>query len=126
MFVIFLLTGYYLEIYFKPEHLDNLTLRMEIRANHIYILFISFLNILAYKCNFTEIKKKVIYLEISFRILLITSGVMALYAFIYDHNGDLTGRNVTLTAVILSLLAVVIFLANELIHHTLKKQYESN
>jgi len=106
-----------MEVYFKPQHIDNLTLRMEVRANHIYILFVSLLNIISFKCIFDAIKKWSTYLEISFRMSLIASGIMALYAFRYNHHGDLTGRNETLTAVVLSLSAMAFFLTNMCIHY---------
>lgn len=113
LFVLFLLSGYYMEEYFKPQHIDHLALRMEVRANHIYILFIALLNMLAFKCEFSKVTKASDYLEMSFRMALVLSGLVALYAFIYDHSGMLTGRYETLASIILSLTAVAIFLINE-------------
>ncbi len=115
LFVIFLLTGYYMEAYFKPAHIDNLTLRMEVRANHIYILFISLLNIMAFKSTFSGVKKFTVYLANTSGVLLIVSGLIALYAFMYDHSGNLIGRGETLTSIICALTAVGLFLINECI-----------
>ena len=116
LFVIFIISGYYLKEYFKPQNINNLTLRMEIRANHIYIIFISLLNIISYKSELSQGKNWTIYLEYAFRMLLMFSGLVAIYSFLFDHNGDLIGRKSTLLSVVLSLSSIVIFLANELIY----------
>ena len=116
LFAVFLLSGYYLKAYFKPQHIAYLPLRMEIRANHIYILFLSFLNIISFKCELTQGKKVSSVLDSAFRVLLIVSGMVAIYAFMYDHNGDLIGRKVTLLAAVLSLSSIVLFLTNELLY----------
>jgi hypothetical protein len=121
LFVVFLITGYYLEAYFKPQHIDNLVIRMEIRANHIYILLISLLNIISFKCNLTTGKKLTGFLEPIFRMLLIAAGVTAIIAFLYDHHGNLIGRNITLTTMIFSISSIAIFLTNEIIYLNRKK-----
>jgi hypothetical protein len=120
--VIFLMTGYYLEEYFKPQHIDNLVLRMEIRANHIYILLISLLNIISFKCYFTTGKKLTNFLEPVFSLLLITAGIFAILAFMYDHHGTLENRDITLATMILSITAVVTFLTNEITYLAGKKK----
>jgi uncharacterized membrane protein len=122
LFVVFLITGYYLEIFFKPQNFNNLVLRMEIRANHVYIIFISLLNIISFKCELSNDKKWTTYLDSSFKVLLILSGGTAIYAFMYNHNGNLNGRNWTLLAVVLSLSSIVMFLTNELIYNILKNK----
>ena len=69
LFVGFLVTGYYLQEFFKPEHLDDHVMRMQIRANHIYILLISLLNIVSFSGDFNSHSKLSKYLEFGFRIL---------------------------------------------------------
>ena len=125
LFALFLISGYYLMHYFKPVNINNLVLRMEIRANHIYIIFISLLNIIAFKCDFSNVKKRTTYLEYLFRTLLILAGLISIYAFMFDHNGNLIGRSWTLLSVVLSLSAVVAFLTNELMY-TLEKNKTTN
>jgi uncharacterized membrane protein len=122
LFVSFLITGYYLKYFFKPQNINNLVLRMEIRANHVYIIFISLLNIISFKCELSNGKKWTTYLDFSFRILLILSGVIATYAFMFNHNGNLIGRNWTLLSVVLSLSSIILFLTNELIFNISKNK----
>jgi 4-hydroxybenzoate polyprenyltransferase len=117
LLIVFFASGYYLKEYFKPQNINHLSLRMEIRANHIYILFISLLNIISYKSELSKGKNWTVYLDISFRLLLMFSGLIAIYAFLFDHNGDLIGRKATLSSVVLSLSSIVVFLANELIYN---------
>ena len=121
LFLVFLISGYFLKEYFKPQNINNLTIRMEIRANHIYIIFISFLNIISFKSELSQGKNWSTYLDKAFRILLILSGTVAMYAFIFDHNGDLSGRKATLLSVVLSLAAIILFLVNELTYNFFKK-----
>ncbi|WP_348740629.1 hypothetical protein [Tenacibaculum sp. 190524A05c] len=107
--------------YFKPEHMDNLVMRMQIRANHIYILFIALLNIVAYRSNFSSKDKKTYVLEIVFRLFLMLSGIFALIAFLKEHTGDLSVRTWTLLTVILSVTAIGLLLLNELFN-TLRRK----
>ena len=116
LFIGFLVTGYYMKEYFKPEHLDNHVVRMQIRANHIYILFVSLLNVVSFKC---ELRMK--SLDILFRTLILTAGVIAVIAFLKEHTGDLSVRSWTLLAVILSVASVGILLVNELLNRVSKK-----
>ena len=121
LFIGFLATGYYMQEFFKPEHLDNYVMRMQIRANHIYILLIALLNIVSSKCNLKSGRKSSKYLEFWFRILLIISGLLAVVAFVKDHTGDLNQRSWTFYAILLSLSSVGLFLINEIINTSQKK-----
>ena len=122
LFVGFLATGYYMAEYFKPEHLDNHVMRMQIRANHIYILFISLLNIVSFKCDLKMNHNLSKYLNILFRMLLLIAGVIAIVAFFKEHTGNLGIRSWTLSAVILSVISVGIVLINELVNIAVKKK----
>lgn len=121
LFIVFLGTGYYMAEYFRPEHMDNLVMRMQIRANHIYILFIALLNIVAYRSNFSSNHKKTNVLEIVFRLFLILSGIFAVIAFLKEHTGDLSVRTWTLLTVILSVTAIGLLLLNELFNALRRK-----
>ncbi|MGV6831406.1 MAG: hypothetical protein ACWA5P_07590 [bacterium] len=117
LFIGFLVTGYYMKTYFKPEFLDNHVIRMQIRANHIYILFISLLNVISYT---SQIKRK--YLELTFRLCLIVAGILAVVAFLVEHSGNLNDRSWTLFSVILSVVAIGFILFNELLNVINKKR----
>ncbi len=113
LLLIFLGTGYYLKTYFKPQHLNDLTLRMEIRANHIYILFVSLLNILSYKYETSKGNVTSSVGVVVFRTLLVAAGIASVWAFCVNHHGNLIGRKITLMTVSLSLAAVILFLVTE-------------
>ncbi len=122
LFVGFLATGYYMAEYFKPEHLDNHVMRMQIRANHIYILFISLLNIVSFKCDLKMNHKLSKHLNILFRMLMLIAGIIAVVAFLKEHTGNLGVRSWTLSAVILSVVSVGIVLINELTNFVMEKK----
>ncbi|WP_442264578.1 hypothetical protein ACSIGC_09435 [Tenacibaculum sp. ZS6-P6] len=119
-FVGFLATGYYMAEYFKPNNVDNYVARMQIRANHIYILFISLLNIISFKSEIKMDHSISKYLNILFRILILIAGIISFVAFLKDHTGNLKTRNWTLTAIILSVLSISMVLLNELISYIIK------
>jgi uncharacterized membrane protein len=116
LFIIFLITGYYMKEYFKPNHLDNHLMRLQIRSNHIYILFISLLNILSFRTTIQLGNPLSKVLDYSTRIVLILAGVLSLLAFVYEHTGIISNRILTLITVILSLTSIGLFLINELIN----------
>lgn len=124
LFMVFLITGYYMSNYFTPEHMDNLVMRMQIRASHIYILFISLLNIFAFKFDLKWHTKLSNALDILFRTLIIVSGIVAVFAFLKEHTGDLNKRSLTLYAVILSVTSVGLVLLNEFIHQRKRNHHE--
>lgn len=109
----FLITGYYIKQYFKPQNINDLTTRMQIRSSHVYILFVALLNMLAYTCTLTSTKLSV-YIDYTFRITLLSAGIVSFFAFLYEHNGNLEERNATLLMIILSLTSVLLLVANEL------------
>lgn len=104
----FLATGMYLKLIFKTEHLNDTTARMEIRANHIYILFVSLLNILSFTIQPGTGRRILKRLEIFTRILLLTAGGLSLGAFFLEHSGTLQGRLLTFLCVLSSLAGVLL------------------
>ena len=124
LFLVFLATGYYMMQYFKPEHLDNHVMRMQIRANHIYILFIALLNVIAFKCELKMKHTMSKYLDSIFRMLLLLAGIISVVAFLKEHTGNLGVRSWTLSTVILSVTAVGFLLTNELLAVALKKKID--
>ncbi len=113
LFVVFLITGYYMKEYFKPEHLNYVDQRLQIRSNHIYILFVSLLNIAISICHFDKTRKVISYLDLSLRVLIVFAGIVAFLAFCYEHTGEISNRNLTLATVILSLLSIGLLLLTE-------------
>ncbi|MDP5062133.1 MAG: hypothetical protein NWP64_09460 [Maribacter sp.] len=122
LFLVFVATGYYMEEYFKPENLDKHVMRMQIRASHIYILFISLLNILAFKINLSVKKPVLKYVDILFRIVLIAAGILSVFAFSIEHTGDLSKRSWTLLTVVLSLIAIGLMLLNVILNQKREKK----
>lgn len=122
LFVAFLMTGYYMKEYFKPAHQEDYLMRLQIRSSHIYILFISLLNIIAFKCNLIPYNKLSGYLDMLFRILLIVSGIIALFAFHYEHTGIINNRFLTLITVILSVASIGFFLLHEILYLLRKRK----
>jgi hypothetical protein len=111
----FLATGYYMASYFRPEHLNEITMRMQIRASHVYLLFIALLNLLAFRVELTPPGRLTTFFERTFRVMLIAAGCVAVAAFIFEHTGDLKDRKLTLTAVILSLASVMLVLLHGIV-----------
>ena len=120
LFVVFLMTGYYMKEYFKPEHLNDLEQRLQIRSNHIYILFISLLNIALSMCRFNNTDKLTSYLDLGFRMLMILAGIVAFLAFCFEHTGEIGNRKLTLVTVILSLSSIGLLLLTEFINRRKK------
>lgn len=115
LFLAFLGTGYYMSRYFKPEHLTDLTMRMQIRASHIYLLFTALLNIMAFTCELRGTGRARKFFDTAFRLFLIAAGTVALCAFAFEHTGDLKERKQTLLSVILALASVGFFLIHEIL-----------
>ena len=122
LLIVFLITGYYINQYFKPQNINDLTARMQIRASHVYILFVAMLNMLAYTCTLTSSKFSV-YIDYTFRIILLSAGFVAFFAFLYEHNGNLEERNATLLMIILSLTSVLLVVTTELFSWSTKNSH---
>ena len=108
LLISFFISGQYLKHYFKPNHLDQLLMRAQIRSSHIYILLIASLNIISFKI---KIHQKII--DITWRISLIISGIFFVFAFFMEHTGEISKRILTLTGTIFTLISVGLFLLNE-------------
>lgn len=121
LFIIFLITGYYMKEYFKPNHYEDILMRLQIRSNHIYVLFVSLLNILSFKTVLKNTDTLSRIFDFSIRVLLISSGIMSLFAFVNEHDGQISNRILTLITVVLSLTSIGLFLVNELINLVRKK-----
>lgn len=110
--IVFLYTGYYMREYLKPQYLDSLHIRMEYRANHIYILLIAIINIVL--SNNVISNKNLIYKILGFliTILPIVAGILAIIAFLQEHTGDLNQRLITFLTIVLIFISAVLFLLN--------------
>lgn len=112
-FLLFLLSGQYLRHVFTPEHLDQLVQRTQIRSNHIYLLFIALLNLLASRIEVRPTQQWQGYAEFLFRSLLVLAGLFLIVGFWYEHDGDLQHRQWTRYGLFTTLGAVVVFLLSE-------------
>lgn len=110
LFLVFLGTGLYLKFIFKPENLMNLPARMEIRANHIYILFIALLNIFSYGVRPKVAESAAATTVNAMRGFLMVAGIFSVVAFFTEHSGTLTERRFTFYSIVLSITATVSYL----------------
>ncbi|TGK06627.1 hypothetical protein EHO59_00340 [Leptospira semungkisensis] len=109
LLIAFPITGLYMQYYFRPEHLTEMTARMEMRANHIYILFVSLLNLLSFTSLISYSSRFAKSLDFISRILFLTAGVFSFIAFLKEHTGTLKGRWFTFLCVLSSLIGTVFF-----------------
>ena len=116
LFIAFLITGYYMNAFFKPEHLNDFEQRLQIRSNHIYILFIALLNITLSMCRNKKVNKLISYLDLSARAVIALAGIVALFAFCFEHTGEISDRTLTLIAVILSLTSIGLLLLTKIVN----------
>ena len=111
LFVIFLFTGYHMVSSILPQYTEDTYIHMANRADHIYMMFIALLNIILYKCIFTNSYK---LFEPLSRILLIVAGICSITGFFAESITPLNERMITPSAVGLAFLAVVLFGIGEL------------
>lgn len=102
-------------IFFRPEHQGDLTLRMQIRASHVYLLFLALLNLISFRVELTLENKTNMLFDRTFRFLLLIAGCVAIFAFLFEHTGVLKERKLTLISVIFSSTSVFFVLLNEAI-----------
>lgn len=124
LLILFVFSGQYLNMIDSKHLMDNVS-RMEIRANHIYVLFVSLLNILSFpvvqKAQHIVIKS----IDVLFRVLLIASGIFSVLSFWFEHDGNLQNRGLTFYTVLFSLIAIGLVLLIEVINKVLMSKKES-
>lgn len=108
LFVIFLATGQYLKWVIKPEYLLQIDQRMMARANHIYILFVSLLNILGSLVEFDAREKWKSHFGITSRIVLMIAGIIYTCIFFQNYGSTLSDRKIILLPTILVLVGVIL------------------
>ncbi len=99
----FLATGQYMRHVFLPEYSEALIQRMQIRSNHIYLLFIALLNLLAAGVEVPGRYKWSALGSGVARLLLILAGCCMLVGFWNEHDGNLTHRTYTRLGIFASL-----------------------
>lgn len=112
-FLLFVLSGQYMRHIFTPEHLEALVPRVQIRSNHIYLLWIALLNLLASRIVVVQQQNWQRYSELLFRIAIIIAGGLLLLGFWYEHDGALDHRKWTRLGLFTTLGAISIFLLGE-------------
>ena len=105
-FAVFLFSGYYMVNHVLSEHSADMYLRMQNRANHVYLLFVALMNVMAYKCDYANASK---WLENTSRGLLLLAGIGASVGFFIEATVGIDGRMIVPTAVGLTFLSVVFF-----------------
>lgn len=113
LFLAFVISGQYLSHVFTPDHMDELVQRAQIRSNHIYLLLIALLNLLASRIDSKVISPWQGYVDLFWRNFLILAGILLICGFWYEHDGDLLHRQWTRYGLFLTLGAVVVFLLSE-------------
>lgn len=105
-FVVFLCTGLYLREIFPDVYAADTALRFVYRANHVYILFASLLNIVASLRTSRNDRPHAV--EIVASISIILSPLFFVTAFFAEVVPLSPARPLTLTGAFLSLLGVVL------------------
>lgn len=106
----FLISGMYMALVSRKVHNSELNVRMEIRANHIYLLFTALLNLLlsrATKLNTHYVK--VYWPQTVCGLLLAVAGLLSVLAFLMENNGNLQQRWFSFFSVLCSLIGVLLF-----------------
>jgi hypothetical protein len=111
----FFISGLYLKYYFKPNHLNQLLMRSQIRSNHIYILLIAALNIISFKIKIDQNIKAKKIIDTIWRTSLIIAGIFFVLGFFMEHTGEISKRGLTLIGTIFTLISIGFFLLNETI-----------
>jgi hypothetical protein len=106
LFALFLYTGQWMEEY-KKFHAENVTARMGIRANHIYLLFIALLNLMSFQVKKYKGKISNIISNVS-RSLFVTAGILIAAGFFQENDGILENRMLSYFAVWTSLIALIL------------------
>lgn len=107
LFLAFLYSGYVLH-HVALSHAAENPVRISTRANHIYLLLIILLNLLAYRINFHGRIKR---LEALARSALFLSGLCAAVGFFMQISRTGTAHNaMSPAAVVLAFLSVALFL----------------
>lgn len=106
LLAVFLFTGYYMVNTILPQYGTDAYVRMANRADHVYMMFIAILNIVFYKCTFSNCNK---LLETSSRILLTVAGTCSAIGFFIERFASLDERIISPSAVGLAFFAMVLF-----------------
>lgn len=107
-FLIFLGTGFYMQLHFPAAYLQNESIRYLFRANHIYILFVGLLNIVVgtYVAFSEKDKQRQMQLAGSWALLL--SQVVLMIAFFIEPPQAEPERMITSLGIYLALGGVTL------------------
>ncbi len=110
-FIAFIITGLYLNRILCPDFENEHFIRMEARANHIYILLVALMNIMSYR----KVKHhhKTHRLEYLFRYLLVFAGLLSVVAFVVEHRSNLDNRSITFFTMLICLFATAAYVLHE-------------
>ena len=102
----FIISGIYLIAKVKDDNDDYV--HMSGRANHIYLLLITFLNII-----YGRIHMSSSLLSLTTRLLMLISGIFAVFGFFKETGSSLEDRIIIPISIGFAFLSVVLFMFNE-------------
>ena len=102
----FIISGIYLVAKVKDDIDDYV--HMSGRANHIYLLLITLLNIIYGKIHMSSS-----LLSLTTRLLMLISGIFAVIGFFKETGSSLEDRKIIPTSIGFAFLSVVLFMYNE-------------
>lgn len=125
LLVLFVLSGQYMQHFFKPSFENELVMRMQIRASHIYLVFVAALNVMSFRVHLND--HSIIFqgLDVLFRSALILSGVLVFVSFWFEHTGDLVERKFTVYAVEVFLVGMVTMVFSMILEKWVVKQQKN-
>ena len=105
-FSFFIISGIYLIAKVKDDNDEYI--HMSGRANHIYLLLITFLNIIYGKIHMSSS-----LLSLTTRLLMLISGIFSVIGFFKETGASLENRKIVPTSIGFAFLSVVLFMFNE-------------
>lgn len=108
LLAIFLITGQYLRRVEIPLDQPEGLFRMMLRANHMYVLYVSIGNLLISRSRFRSKTFK----QIS-RSLFLLSGIAVIFAFRLETDGDLEHRTFSFITALSAFIGIGIFIIDQ-------------
>ena len=104
----FIISGIYLIAKVKDDNDNDNYVHMSGRANHIYLLLITLLNII-----YGRIHMSSSLLSLATRLLMLISGIFVVFGFFKETGSSLEDRIIIPTSIGFAFLSVVLFMFNE-------------
>lgn len=108
LLLIFIITGQFLSRTEVPSYVPEGLYRMMLRANHMYLLYISICNILVGRLMYHS--QRIAQFSRGF---LIMSGVAVSFAFLLETDGDLEHRTFSFLTAVFALVGTLLFVLDQ-------------